>query len=195
MASFFASPRERRLWGYALAVQVAIWAALGLAGRLAETLRDYGFLAPAFGLGFLLVIVSVAGISLGSRPRGREIWVLLGIAAVYGMVVVRMGVSWEERTHVFEYGLVALFVHAALVERRARGRRVPAPAVLAVLVTAALGWLDEGIQALLPGRVYDLRDVGFNALAGVMAVSAGSLLGWVRRWRERSKRPGGDGNG
>ena len=34
------------------------------------------------------------------------------------------------------------------------------------------GWLDEGIQALLPNRVDDIRDVGFNALAGLMAITA-----------------------
>lgn len=49
--------------------------------------------------------------------------------------------------------------------------------------TALLGWCDEGIQAILPGRVYDLRDVGINALAGFMAVTASLALARARRWR------------
>jgi hypothetical protein len=40
------------------------------------------------------------------------------------------------------------------------------------LFVAAAGWIDEGIQALLPSRYYDLRDVAFNAAAGLMALAA-----------------------
>ena len=62
---------------------------------------------------------------------------------------------------------------------------MPVPAVLAIVATALLGWLDEAIQLFLPDRVYDLRDVGFNALAGLMAVVASAALAWARR---RSRR-------
>ena len=51
--------------------------------------------------------------------------------------------------------------------------------MLSVAATPLLGWLDEGIQAILPHRYY-LRDVGFNALAGLMAVVACVVLGWAR---------------
>jgi VanZ family protein len=59
-------------------------------------------------------------------------------------------------------------------------RRVPTPAVLAIGVTALIGWLDEGIQALLPNRFYDIQDVGFNALAALMAIVASLALEWAR---------------
>jgi hypothetical protein len=52
---------------------------------------------------------------------------------------------------------VAVLIHQVLAERRRNGRRVPVSAALAVAVTALLGWLDAGIQALLTSRVYDLR--------------------------------------
>ena len=54
--------------------------------------------------------------------------------------------------------------------------------MFAVVATALLGWLDEGIQWLLPKRVYDRLDVGFNALAGLAAVSAILFMEWARRW-------------
>jgi hypothetical protein len=60
-----------------------------------------------------------------------------------------------------------------------------APAVLAVLITALLGLLDESIQALLPNRVFDMIDVGFNALAGFMAIIASLALAWAQRWGRR----------
>ena len=43
--------------------------------------------------------------------------------------------------------------------------RFVAPVALTVAVTALLGTLDEGIQAMLPSRVFDVRDIFFNAFA------------------------------
>ncbi|MDX1503805.1 MAG: hypothetical protein R3325_15705 [Thermoanaerobaculia bacterium] len=47
---------------------------------------------------------------------------------------------------------------------------------------------DEGIQSLLPHRVYDLRDVGTNAAAGLLAVAASRALSRARR-RDREAGP------
>lgn len=184
--SSFTSNRERRLWLFALAVVLAIYSTLGLAGKLAEALRQQGLLEVSFVVGFLTVVGAIVGSELKKRPGRREIWVTLGVTAVYAMVVVRMGITPEERSHLFEYGLLAVLIYQALAERVRNGRSVPIPAVLAIAVTALLGWLDEGIQAFLPNRVYDLRDVGINALAGLMAVVASLAIARARRWREES---------
>jgi len=160
---------------------MAIYATLGLAGKMAEALRQRNLLNIAFSFGFLLVIFAILGTGLKRRPGHREIWVILGTVTVYGMVMVRSFLTPEERTHLFEYGLVAVLIYQALIERRRNGRMVPSPAVIAVIMTGLLGWLDEGIQWILPNRVYDLRDVGFNALAGLMAITASATLRWVRR--------------
>ena len=55
------------------------------------------------------------------------------------------------------------------------------------LPAALLGLLDEGIQAILPNRFFDLRDVRFNALAGLMAIPASLALARARRWRGRKQ--------
>ncbi len=127
-----------------------------------------------------LIGVAIIVQGLRSRPGSAEIAVALGVATVYFMVFVRMGIA-EERTHLIEYGIVALLIHAALDERAMRSQHVLAPAVLAVALTGFLGVLDELIQALLPNRVFDLRDILFNALAAVMAVSAIKALRWARQ--------------
>jgi VanZ family protein len=106
------------------------------------------------------------------------------------MVWVRVQVL-EERTHLFEYGLVAILIHQALAERKRHGRQIAAPALCAVVATSLLGWLDEAIQWLMPNRAYDLRDVGLNALAGGMAIGATLALAWVRRWRGKARRDRG----
>jgi hypothetical protein len=177
----FTSVRERRLWFWALAVVLAIYSTVGLAGTLAGILRDRNLLDASFVVAFFIAVAAVIGSALRTRPGRREIWVVLGVAAVYGMVVVRMGIGPAERTHLFEYGLLAVLVHQALTERHRNGGRVPVPAVFAIVVSALLGWLDEGVQAFLPNRVYDIRDVGVNALAGFMAIVASVVIAWARR--------------
>ena len=106
---------------------------------------------------------------------------MLGIAVAYALVIVRMGIGPVERTHLFEYGLVAVLIHQALEERIRNGGRVRAPVALAIGVTALLGWVDEGIQYLLPNRHYDWLDVGLNLLAAVLAVAALAAVAEARR--------------
>ncbi len=182
--TLFSSRRERRLWLWVLAVMVAIYATLGLAQRLAETLRERGLLDISIGLFLLcmfLVAVTVVTQGLKVRPGGAEVAVGVGVAAAYLLVLTRMTVP-TERSHLIEYGVVGVLIYDALTERKSQGRRVPLPPVLAVLVTVALGALDEGIQWLLPNRVFDPVDILFNTLAGTMAVAASAALTWARRW-------------
>ena len=176
--SFFASPRERRLWLWTLVVVVTIYATLGLTGALAEVLRSHGLLTAGFALSMLLVGATVLTQGLRTRPHGLEIAVALGVAVVYLMVFVRMGL--EERTHLIEYGVVAVLILEALTERAGHGRRVPLPAALAILATALIGLVDECIQAFIPTRVFDVQDIVFNTLAAVMAVATSLALGWGR---------------
>ncbi len=190
--ALFSSDRERRLWLWTLAVVAAIYSTLGLARTLAGALREHGpldasFDLVAFVLSMLLVGATIVTQGLKKRPGGAEIAVALGVAAAYLMVFLRM-VSLEERTHLIEYGVVGVFIYAALAERAGQGRRVPLPPLLAILATAALGSLDEGIQAFLPSRVFDPQDILFNLLAGTMAVGASVALAWARR---RVKTPRG----
>ena len=177
--SLFTSDRERRLWVCSLAVLVAIYSTLGLAGTLAGVLRDQNLMRASFFFLMFLTMATIVGSGLRRRPGRREVWVALGVTAVYGMTVLRMGVSPEERTHLFEYGIVAVLIYQALSERSQNGRGVRAPAALALVVTVLLGWLDEGIQALLPNRVYDNFDVASNALAALMAILASLAIARV----------------
>ncbi len=189
--TLFTSPRERRLWLWTMAVMVAIYSTLAPAAGLVAALRAHNLLRVSMAA-VLLVVTGVLVVRWArTQPGRREGAVALGVAAVYVTALIRMP-SPEERTHLFEYGLVALLLEQAFIERRRYGRGVPAPAALAVAATALLGWLDEGIQSLLPTRVYDLRDVGFNALAGLIAIASRWALNVSRsRWRRRHTGPGG----
>lgn len=177
--SAFSSARERRLWAWTAAVVVAIYSTLGLARTLADELRARELLDGAFVLALVLIIAAVVVQAVRSRPGVAEVGVMLGVAATYLLVVVRMALP-EERTHLIEYGVVALLAHEALTERASQGRWAPRPALLAVGIAGMIGVVDELIQLALPSRVFDPVDMGFNLLAAGLAVAASVALRRVR---------------
>ncbi len=183
----FTSDRERRLWLWALAVIVAIYSTLGLAGALAEVLREHRLLPPLFFFLMFLTVAAIVGSGLKRRPGRRDVWIALGVTAVYGMAALRMGVTPEERTHLMEYSIVAVLIYQALRERVSNDRRVPVPALLALVVTVLVGWLDEGIQAVLPNRVYDNFDVFSNAVAATIGIVTSVVVAWLNAALDRRR--------
>lgn len=184
----FTSRREKRLWFWALALVAAIYSTLGLAGTLVDVLRDRNLLDASFGFGLLVVVAVIIGSGIRRNPGKREFWVAAGVVAVYGFVILRMGIGPEERTHLIEYGVVAVLVYQALLERHGNGRDVWRPALLAIALTTLVGVVDELIQAALPSRVFDIRDIGFNVLAALIAVVGSAVVSFVasRRTSPRS---------
>lgn len=187
--SIFSSKRERRLWLALFIVLAAIYATLGQAPAIvaalgASILNNVGN-NLVFAIIVLLVVIPVFFID--KRLSRSEIAVGAGILIVYLLAWLRLG-SWEERSHLFEYALVAALVHEALLERRDNGRRVPSPALLALAISISLGWLDEGIQSLLPNRVFDLIDVAFNSIAATMIIGMRWVVRRVRKWVQARQR-------
>ena len=177
--SRFTSDRERRLWLYTVAVMIAIYSTLSPARELAAALRERGLLGVSSGAVMLVVGMVIAVNWAKTRPGRIEVAAGLGVAAAYLATMVRMPVP-ESHSHLFEYGLVAMLIDQALTERRSNSRRVPVPPLLALVATAGLGWIDEGIQAFLPNRVYDLVDVGQNAAFALMAITSSLFMRWAR---------------
>lgn len=186
--SFFSSKRERWLWIAVVIVLVGIYATLDQAPAIVEALGIRLVTSVGDGLFFVLFIslLVIPVFFIEKRPGRAEIAAGVGIFAVYMMGWLRIG-SLEARTHLFEYGLVAALIHEALLERQSNGRRVPVPTLLALVISIALGWLDEGIQSLLPNRVYDIIDIVFNTLAATMIIGARWVLMQVRRWAQRRR--------
>lgn len=176
---WFGSTREKKFWLWASLVLIAIYSSIVVALPISEFLRDRELIDAAFGAAFFLVIITVIMLGISTKPRKVEIGVLVGIIAVYTMVFLRMAIP-EERTHLIEYGVFAVLIHEALKERNAPTIEILRIGIMAIMITAFFGSIDECIQAFVPQRVFDLRDIGFNALAGVLAVSAKTALTWVR---------------
>lgn len=201
--AIFRSRLERRLWLAAGGLLATIFATLAWVRPLSRALRDLGLLRGTMIGVFLVVAAGVAWAMARTRPRWPEVAVVVPFGGIYLAVLATMERA-EEAFHFVEYGAFGGLVYGALAVRReawaAVARAAPAaanpdppspprpgmhallpPALGASIVTALAGWADEGVQHLLPGRYYDLRDVVFNALAGVLAAAALTCWRLVRR--------------
>ena len=159
-----------------------IYATQGLARSLSDELQARSLFDALFAVAMMLIGVSTVALAWRQGASAVQYGIGLGVAAVYLLVFVRMGIP-EERTHLIEYGVVALLIHESLRERRA-----PHAALGAIALASAFGLIDELIQAVVPSRTYDSEDVVFNTLAAVMAVAARlAIEAGGRRRDERRK--------
>ena len=58
--------------------------------------------------------------------------------------------------------------------------------MIAVVLASAIGIVDELIQLIIPSRVFDPIDIGFNVFAAVMGVAVSSAIAWATRPRTSS---------
>ena len=156
-------------------VVATIYSTLGLARTLSDELRRRSLFDALFGFALVVLLIALVAIARRARLGGREIGLLLGLVAVWVMVVARMAIP-EERTHLIEYALLAGLVQQALVERQRNGRFAGRPALAAFAVASTAGIVDELIQAVLPSRVFDARDIGFNVLAAGLGAATMAVL-------------------
>ena len=177
--STFTSKRERKLWYWAGVAWAVIFASIWLAGSVAEFLRDRGLISNAIWLVLFLVALAVVINGIRSRASGFEVIIWIGLFAVYLMVMLRMTLP-EERSHLIEYSILALFIFEAFRERASNKPELKYPALWAIGLTTALGLLDESIQIFVPMRVFDPIDIFFNFLAAILAIGGSVILQWVR---------------
>jgi len=93
------------------------------------------------------------------------------IGAVYAALLLFVIHFPAERLHLFEYGLLGILAwRASPGNERTLLRAWRTAAFLAVV-----SLLDEGIQGLIPGRYYDIRDLYINLAAGGLGAAVLSL--------------------
>ena len=182
----FTSAAERRLWLSAAAVTAAIYATLGQVPAIARALTDRDLLDTTVFATFLVVVAALVVVGLTLRPGWREVAVAVAALSVYLLAFLRFA-NPVERTHLVEFGVVAVLIYLALLERRSNGEGVRFPAVIAFVAASVLGLVDEGIQAVLPNRVADPIDIAFNTGAAFMAITAVVLLRWARSRRNPNR--------
>ena len=180
----FTSRREKRLWLATLLIISAIYSTAVLARPISQFLREKQLLTPLYIFCLLLICLAILTQGFFRRPGKLDIGLAMGIIAVYLLVGIRMEIP-EERTHLAEYSILAIFVYAAIKERMRVGKKPLLQAGMAIVLTSILGCIDECIQWFLPNRVFDLRDVAFNMLAAALAIGAILGITWLHDCRLR----------
>lgn len=173
----FRNRSERRLWITAALLQAAILATLSLGDNVVRFLRGHNLLRVTVLLALAGALVGVGVLLRRARAGLPTIAIGVALAVIYALLLVRIERP-EERLHLVEYGAITALVFAAMWARFQPRRRLGLAFIVAVVVGSALGWLDEGVQYLLPDRVYELRDVMLNVEAAVLAASSSWLLFW-----------------
>lgn len=191
-AALFRTPLERRLW---LAVAVAVGlllAALYPMQFLLDALRARNLLRLTIAALFLFCAAAVVG-GLLRRRAPLLAWLVVALAgALYAAIALAMEVP-QERLHLVEYGALALLLRMAIAESvaaRSAADRVSNVDVWALGAATTVGWIDEGVQGILPNRMYDLRDVAFNALAAALALLAAAAVRKAMKGAGNMREPG-----
>jgi VanZ family protein len=162
-----APPREPewQSWCYVVVGALIIYCTIPVARAFRE------LIAEQIGLEFFLyltaILTAIAGavafINLRKRklPTNAYLW-LFGIVAAFMGYIYQLRDIPEEAIHVAEYGVIGILVYRALSHRT----RDFSIYVMAALIVGMIGVLDEYIQWVAPSRVFDLRDIRTNFLAG-----------------------------
>jgi hypothetical protein len=187
--ALFRTARERRLWLAVASAVVALLAALYPMQFALDALRARSLLRFAIAVLFVACAAAVAS-ALARHHAPLRAWLVVALAgALYAAIALAMEVP-QERLHLVEYGALALLIRTAIAESaaiRRLGDRVSNVDVWALGAATAIGWLDEAVQGILPNRMYDLRDVAFNALAAALALGAAAALRGAMRAEVRSQ--------
>lgn len=147
-----------------------LWGALS--ERFPETLK-----AITYGLPPLFVILFLSHGLFIKRYRDPLFYVMcLGIFLIYGLVVAFICKYPAERFHMVEYGGLVFLVHWSLKHRIKTARIYPAILSYAF----AIGLADELVQAVLPNRVYEFKDVATNWTASLLAAGLLIIAAWRR---------------
>lgn len=160
-------------WGALVGWAAFIFAAVPYANDIQERIRTQlgeGALRSA-----MIAVVGVSAVAVMAWLRKRHgawlggfLWIF-AIAAFALVWMSQLDVA-AEPVHLVEYGVFGILAFRAL-SPHLRDRAVY---LAAAALTALVGTLDELFQWLIPGRIWDLGDIGINAVTGVLV----QLLIW-----------------
>ena len=153
--------KARWRWALLFLYIFLIYSTLGLVRRWVQILYEHGLVQNMTGLTVVLFLaLSIAWGWQEASAVQRLGRVGIGIFLVIVALFLEFPV---ERIHIVEYGLIGLMLGWALSGISCWPKWWP----LAVILVWMVGWGDELIQAVLPSRVYDVRDIVLNGFSGI----------------------------
>lgn len=175
----FTSTKEKWHWILVALVVFAILIVLFTGSPLLSLFNNQNHQAILFVSGMVLSGSSILFYGLKSKSIKREIGIFLGLAGVFLMLFLRLGLT--ERSHVIEYSVLTLFVFTAFEERSKNKPDANSPILNTFLFSIPIGIIDESIQILRPERVFDINDIVFNSLVCIATIAALASIRWIRK--------------
>jgi len=120
----------------------------------------FGYAVLAITAFMFCAVVYVLVFRLKIRSPSNYLW-LTAVAALYIYFTLQLWRAPEEAVHFLEYGLLGFFLFRAL-SLKIRDKTIY---LTAFLIGSLIGITDEILQWMMPGRYWDFRDAGLNALA------------------------------
>ena len=131
---------------------------------VAERLGLHFFLYTTIVVAVIGGVVAFNNLRARQLPTGAYIWLFAVVMVFIGYAYYLRDIP-EEAIHVAQYGFLGLLVYRALVHRI----NDYTVYLVAALVVGMIGIVDEYIQWVVPSRVFDLRDIRTNFIAGGLA--------------------------
>lgn len=176
--------REWSSWLYVALWSLIIFCTVPVARAIQAFVADHLGREAFFYTVAAAIIVAAAAALVSLRrkrlPLGAYVW-LFGVATGFIAYAYSLRENPEEALHFVEYGCLGLLVYRAFVHRI----RDYSIYFAGTLVVGLVGMTDEWIQWITPGRVWDLRDVQINLVAGGLTqvgIAAGLRPAIVFRW-------------
>lgn len=157
---------------------VALWVVvLFLTVPIARTLQSH--IRSALGdTSFGYIVIAIATISAlylifylyrqYSKPQIAQIvWIVI-CASLIILYTIKLWANPIEAFHFVQYGILAGLLFYALSWQHSNVLIYP----LVILATSIVGIADEGLQWLIPNRVWGLSDIGINCMAGAIVALA-----------------------
>jgi len=107
-----------------------------------------------------LIVFYLLWFRLKIRAFPNYLWLTV-IACIYIFFTLKLWKRPEEAVHFLEYGLLGLFLFRAL-RYHIDDKSVY---LTAFLIGGLVGIFDEAFQWMMPRRIWDMRDIGLNALS------------------------------
>ncbi len=124
-----------------------------------------GYLNLSVGVMFLIILSLVLAHIISNHERycvSQYLWFSF-ICCIYGLVIYILELP-EEQVHFIEYGILSALIYLALTHD-INNKSIY---FLSSLIVFVFGAIDEVIQWVLPNRIFDIRDIVINGIAGIL---------------------------
>jgi VanZ family protein len=154
-----------------------IYITLPITPRIWQYLESHWGQIPLYAIYLLSLLggLSIIGyLFFISQERNAIVYLKLAtIGIIFGYYLKTIPLP-AEKLHLLEYGVLSYFMGKLFHLNTTTQRDIRY--LQALCVISLIGALDEGIQYYLPNRVFDLKDIFLNSLAGFLGLTCLRLV-------------------